>query len=83
MGSKFPGEQRILQCKEVEHDFTCVTGLILATLSEEKVKARANFLSVSWGRLSVSKVDWAPLEKGSSQPTAVIANLKFATRSTV
>ena len=57
------GELIIFQSKEVTHDYTCVTGLILATLSEEKVKALANFLShfeASWARICASKVNGEP-----------------------
>ena len=66
------GEPRICQSEEVEHDFTCVTGLILATLSEEKVKALANFLShfeegASWASTCASKVSCEP-------STAVMTN---------
>ena len=64
------GELIIFQSKEVTHDYTCVTGLILATLSEEKVKALANFLShfeASWARICASKVNCEP-------STAVMAN---------
>ena len=66
------GELIIFQSKEVTHDYTCVTGLILATLSEEKVKALANFLShfeegASWASTCASKVSCEP-------STAVMTN---------
>ena len=62
------GKLRIIQSK----DFTCVTGLILAALSEEKVKALASFLShleeeaSSCGHLEEAASCWARLEVGAS-----------------
>ena len=75
-----------LQCNEHFSNFTCVTGLILATLSEEKVKALAGFPShlvegTSWVRLSASKVNGEPwyiaLERGSSPARAAMENINF------